>query len=48
MKKFAKLQSCFLLIEGGAWVLILVMAIVGFATGYLAAVLRHGDTKCYG
>ena len=26
-------------------VLILVMAIAGFAAGYLAAVLRHGDTK---
>ena len=26
-------------------VLILVMAVAGFAVGYLAAVLRHGDTK---
>ena len=26
-------------------VLILVAAVAGFATGYLAAVLRHGDTK---
>ena len=26
-------------------VLILVMAVAGFAAGYLAAVLRHGDTK---
>ena len=26
-------------------VLILVMTIAGFAAGYLAAVLRHGDTK---
>lgn len=26
-------------------VLILVMAVVGFVFGYLAAVLRHGDTK---
>ena len=25
-------------------VLILVMAVAGFAVGYLAAVLRHGDT----
>ena len=26
-------------------VLILVAAVAGFATGYLAAVLRHGDTN---
>ncbi len=26
-------------------VLILVMAVAGFAVGYLAAVLRHGDAK---